>query len=420
MRLALTLALLCLLAPPSCSSVGSVGDGAEPVPTVQVVREKFVRKVGAEGNLRPVDATELLTPPEAQESMKIAWLLEDGQHVEEGDLVVRFDDTAAKQEHLNASSDLQVASKKLERERLNARRSNRDRKRAAELATLEMQTTRQFQSRDEQIYSRNEIARSKIDSELARARLEHANKSRVIEERLAASKLALLELSGQRAQLSIDRAQETLANLELRAPHAGVVVFKQGRRGDIPQVGDTAWPGQRLADLPQLDRMEAQVYVLEADAAGLEEGLPAVVVLDAHPGKSWPASISQVDKLAKPRQRRGNVQYFEVILDLETTDPTLMKPGQRVHARLELGGDEALVVPRQAIFERDGETVAWRRWGVEFVPVPLELGVSSPGRVTVLSGLEEGDEVAVRDPTRQSSAGGSGQGSGSGSVGGAN
>ncbi len=386
----------------ACGALSGVEDA---VPTVPVVQDVFVRQVGAEGNLRPVDATQLNTPPDARGGMKIAWLAEDGALVEEGDLVVRFDDTEAKKAHLNGEADLRVATKKLEKERLETSRAVRDRERTAELASEEMKTTQQFQSKDEEIYSRNQIAKSKIDSELSVARMEHADKSRAIEERLGQSKIALLELSSQRAQLAIDRAQDTLDKLELRAPHAGVVVLKVSRRGNKAQVGDTVWAGQRIAELPQLDKLEAEVYVLEADAAGLEDELPAVVLLDAHPGTDWPATVKKVDKLAKPRQRGAQVQYFEVILALERTDPSLMKPGQRVHAKLTLGGDEALIVPRQAIFERDGETIAWRRKGDEFEPVPLELGVSSPGRVTVLSGLEAGDEVAVRDPTRSDRAG---------------
>lgn len=387
-----------------CGTIVSLGGEADVVPTVVVVQEDFVRVVGAEGNLSPVDATQVTAPADASGGMKIAWLVEDGSFVEAGDIVVRFDDTEALADRLDGEADLEVASKKLERERLETKQAIRERERTAELAGAEMKTTQQFQSKDEQIYSRNQIARSKIDSELAVARMDHADKSRAIEESLGESKIALLELARERAQLAIDRAQSTLDKLELKAPHAGVFVLKQGRRGDVTQVGDTVWPGQRLAELPQLDNLEAQVYVLEADAAGLEEGLPGVLFLDAHPGPSWPVTIKKVDKLAKPRQRNDSVQYFEVLLSLEATDPSLMKPGQRVHATLSLGGDEALVVPRQAIFERDSETIAWRRAGEAWEPVPLELGVSSPGRVTVLSGLEVGDEVAVRDPTRSAAA----------------
>ncbi len=402
MRAALLLLVCTAL---GCGSIASWSGAPDPVPTVTVVSEVFVRSVGAEGNLRPVDATQLVTPADNRGGMKIAWLAPDGGFVNEGDVVVRFDGTEARAEHVSGEADLEVANRKLEQERLHTAQAIRERERTAALAGAEMKTTQQFQSKDEEIYSRNQIAKSEIDAELAVARMDHADKSRLIEERLGASKVALLELSRQRAQLSIDIAQSTLDKLELKAPHAGVFVLRTDRRGNLTQVGDTVWPGQRLAELPQLDHLEAEVYVLEADAAGLADGLPAEVFLDAHPGTSWPATIKKVDKLAKPRQREDSVQYFEVILSLSTIDPGLMKPGQRMHATLALGGDEAIVVPRQAIFERDGETIAWRRVGETFEPAPLQLGVSSPGRVTVLSGLSAGDEVAVRDPSRAGSPG---------------
>jgi hypothetical protein len=40
----------------------------------------------------------------------------------------------------------------------------------------------------------------------------------------------------------------------------------------------------------------------------------------------------------------------------------------------------------------------WRRRGFETVEV--ELGPAALGRVVVLSGLEDGDRIAMRDPTR--------------------
>ncbi|MCO4771813.1 MAG: efflux RND transporter periplasmic adaptor subunit [Deltaproteobacteria bacterium] len=377
-----------------------LGTAPEPVPTVTVVEDVFTREVVAEGNLRPVDATQLTAPRDARGAMKIAWVIADGAAVEEGELVVRFDDTDAEKQRLDGEADLESAQKALEKERLQSQQAIRQRERTADLAGEELKTTEQFQSKDVEIYSRNQIAKSRIDSELAKARLSHADTSRTIEERLSRSKLELLQLAVDKAQLDIDRAEKMLEQLEVRAPHAGVVVLKQGRRGGVSTVGDTVWPGHRLAELPQLDQLEAEVYVLEADAAGLAEALPAVVGLDARPGVTFEATISKVDKLAKPRQRGVPLQYFEVILDLATVDPELMKPGQRVTSTLSLGGEDALILPRQAIFERDGETIAWRKNGEEFEPAPLTLGVSSPGRVTVKEGLAAGDVVAVRDPTR--------------------
>jgi multidrug efflux pump subunit AcrA (membrane-fusion protein) len=95
------------------------------------------------------------------------------------------------------------------------------------------------------------------------------------------------------------------------------------------------------------------------------------------------------------------VQYFGVMLELERTDPALMKPGQRVQADLSLDEQsDVLSVPRQAIFEREGRPVVYVGRGRRFKPRPVELGTAGLGRVVILSGLEEGERVALRDPTR--------------------
>ena len=76
-----------------------------------------------------------------------------------------------------------------------------------------------------------------------------------------------------------------------------------------------------------------------------------------------------------------------------------MKPGQRVAATLDLGGEDGvLVVPRQSLFERGGGTVVFRLARGAFEPVPVTLGASALGRVAIASGLEEGDVVALVDP----------------------
>jgi len=141
--------------------------------------------------------------------------------------------------------------------------------------------------------------------------------------------------------------------------------------------------------------------VLEADAGGLAAGLPATVTLEAQPGVEYGAKIQRVDTLARPRFRGTPVQYFGLTLRLDRTDPAVMKPGQRVSAHLKLDPREsALVVPRQAVGEQDGRKVVWRKGASgSFTPVEVALGPSGLGRVVIETGIEPGDEIALRDPT---------------------
>jgi len=148
--------------------------------------------------------------------------------------------------------------------------------------------------------------------------------------------------------------------------------------------------------------MQAEVYVLEADAGGLKPGRPATLTVESAFGVSYPARISRVDALAKPRVPGSPVQYFAVVLALDKTDPRVMKPGQRVQAVLRLDEKKgALLAPRQAVFDREGRTVVFRRKaGGGFDPVAVKLGPSTMGRVVVESGIKKGDVLAMRDPTR--------------------
>jgi HlyD family secretion protein len=157
-------------------------------------------------------------------------------------------------------------------------------------------------------------------------------------------------------------------------------------------------PGGPL-EIPDLSAMEAEVFVLEADASGLEVGKPATVVVEAHPDNAYQATIRRVDAVAKTPVRGSPVQYFGVTLELAQTDPAVMKPGQRVRATLHLAElDDALVVPRQAVFHEDGESRVWVRNGDRFEPRRVETGAASMGLMVITAGLREGDVIALRSP----------------------
>jgi hypothetical protein len=59
---------------------------------------------------------------------------------------------------------------------------------------------------------------------------------------------------------------------------------------------------------------------------------------------------------------------------------------------------EALVLPRQAVFDDHGQSIAYRWQNAGFEKVKLVLGPSSLGRVVIEEGLGEGDTIALMDP----------------------
>ena len=191
-----------------------------------------------------------------------------------------------------------------------------------------------------------------------------------------------------------------------------MLVLQRSWNGALPKLGDQLFPGQGLAEIPVLEAMEAEVYVLEVDGSGLVEKQPADVTIEARPEQLWHGTIRIVDKLAQPRDQASPVNYFGVTIQLEKTDQAIMKPGSRVRATLVLDQEDAIVVPRQAVFEKDGKPMVYRNGALGYQATSVELGVASAGRVVIKKGLAEGDEIALRDPTRTLDALGSASGSG--------
>jgi hypothetical protein len=96
--------------------------------------------------------------------------------------------------------------------------------------------------------------------------------------------------------------------------------------------------------------------------------------------------------------RAGPLRQFEVTLELPKPDPR-MRPGTSVRAIVE--GQtltDVLLLPRQALFERDGKPIVYVHAGeTRFEAREVKVVHRTESQV-VLDGIEEGVEVALVQP----------------------
>ncbi len=375
--------------------------GPSEVATCRVERRAFVREVSAEGHLVARRSTPLTVPQEAEAPMRVEWLVADGARVAAGDPIARFDETGFRADLEQATSERSRAELRRTGQESGARTEAAKGELDAALARREREVAETFRLTDEELFSRNERIESELDRDLALAKEEHALAARDVRSRVAHGAASLIEIERRQAELALGRAETGLAALSLVAPHDGLVILFRDWRGNVARPGDTLYPGQRLAELPDLAEMQAEVYVLEADAGGLEVGAAAEVRLDAHPARVFTARVERVDKVAKPRRRGSPVQYFGATLAVAESDPAVMRPGQRVRARLTLEQRAAaLVVPRAALFEVDGRQVVYREGPAGFLPIEVTVESAGAGLVALAGGVAEGDRLALADPRR--------------------
>jgi HlyD family secretion protein len=383
-----------LLALAACGS-----DEEKRVATFRVEPVAFTRRVPAEGTLKAVKATPITAPSSIDRPLKVAWIASDGTLLKKGDVIVRFDATDFEELLLTGREDRQSAGNKLRKTGAEANATKANLGRDRRLAESELEAAKRFRFDDAEVFSRYARIESEVDQNLASNRKTYAEEVLGIRDHLAKIDTDLISIEDRKAGLKISQAEDGLKALEIVAPHDGILVLQRNWRGDMPRVGDSVWRGQPIGEIPELASMKAEVFVLEADAAGLATGQKASLHLEADAKSEFAGTVSSVDKVARPRIPRQPVQYFGVSLDLEKTNPRMMKPGARVRASLEVEKQEsAFAIPRQALFDKDGKKIVYRRNGEAFVPAAVTIGSSTAGRVVVTKGLVAGDEIALEDP----------------------
>ena len=369
------------------------------VPSIVVHTQTVTRHVTAEGTVEAELATPIMAPMEAREPMKIGWIADDQTFVRQGDPVIRFDPTDFENALRTGTTAQEKAMNRATRNEVDRSAGAHNLERDALQAEHELELAQSVHLEDADIFSRYQRVETDIDRTYAVQKRDYSRSVRSIKDKVAGADAALIGIEKRKADFSVDQAQHALNALLVTAPHDGVLVLKRDWRGELPAVGSTCWPGMPLADMPKPGGMKAVVFVLEADAGGVAQGEPATVTIESAPGKPVSGTVSQMSKVAKPRFRDVPVQYFEVTIKLAQAPGLTLKPGARARATITLAAqNNVIAVPRQAVFASGGEQVVYVRRDGRFVAQRVTLGTSTAGRVVVLNGLKDSDEIALRDP----------------------
>jgi RND family efflux transporter MFP subunit len=388
------------------AGVAALRGGARPPVPVQVVaRGPFRNDVVAFGLLQAVHSTPVTVPADLQRPMRVAWLAPAGP-VKRGEPVVLFDPSEVEKQYDDGRSDRASAEQRRTKAAAEGGQTRAGLALDHTVAAEELHRAEDVAPSDAQIFSRNEIIESRLDRTLLRKRVATTEAKVGPTERLSAADLALSDIERGKAELRIRQAEKSLRALKVTAPHDGILVFPLSWRGDAVAVGDTVWPSQTVAELPDLSALEARVFVLEADGGAMAAGQKARVEIEGQPQLVFDARVTRVDALAKNRDRQSPVKYFETTLQFEKGVAAALKPGQRVRATIVAASlEDALTIPRGALFEKDGRRLVYRLEHGRFQAVEVAVGPRGLARIVITKGLAQGDRVALQDPERRATAG---------------
>jgi HlyD family secretion protein len=348
------------------------GDAAKKVDVESVSLRVLTPSILASGALT-YESQVALTPEVSGRVKEI--LVEEGQMVKRGQLLLRLDPEAslaeiAQNEAVMRQSQLNIERQQVNRDAQYAKWKRNEALRAQGLLAI---TADQFADLESQ-------------RDLAEVQLKTSRE----------------EFKQQEARLA--QSRDRLAKTEIRSPLDGKVtaVFIKAGETAVPSV--TSIAGSQLMQVANTTSVYAEINLDETDIARVVVGSTAKIVPAAFPDKSLDGTVEQVAIVPRPTQGGQNKSYL-VKVRLDASNDFALRPGMSCRAEVftrAANGEKSLAVPVQAVKYEEAEkkedkpkSSVFVVAGGKVVKRAVETGGADDAYIEITKGLSADDKIVV-------------------------
>ncbi len=368
---------------------------------LRVHKGTFQVVIPAFGEVQAAKSTPITVPIESQRFgiQTISWMAPEYSSVKKGEVVIRLASTDLKERLRVETAEMAKLDLEIQKKRKQLDKEKTDVQGQIAVTSVQRLLADVYAARDESLFPKNKIIEDAIDLDYQNTRERHFERKKDQLEKRIEAELKLLQSKAHTRQMQIKQIQDQLNNLEIKAPHDGMLVIDKQWTGEKIRAGMNTWGGQKLGSLPDLTQMEAKIFVLESEAAGLKENLPVSLILDFEPGRVFTGKVIGLDTIAKPLGEESRLKYFETKVALDTTDPQLMKPGVQVRASIFVEKHaDVLAVPNQALIFEQSKAFLLVKNSTKIEKRAVETGARSLTLTIITKGLKEGEAVLLGNP----------------------
>jgi RND family efflux transporter MFP subunit len=306
--------------------------------------------------------------------MVLQVLIEEGDHVQAGQVIARLDDSNARAAQAQSLAQLGQAEANV---------------RLAQTALVNADIKYQ---RYRGVAGQGVLATQSIDD--ARTAYDSARSNLDV---------ARSQAGVSRAELEV--ARRNLDDTIVRAPFAGVVTVKAAQPGEIvsPISGGGGFTRTGICTIVDMDSLEVEVDVAESFINRVSQGMPATVKLNAYPDWEIPADVIAVIPTADRSKATVTVRVELKAKDARIVPEmgahvTFLSPAPTGSAAS--AAQRGVIVPADAVkTDEGGQTVAFVITDGRVERRAVRLGPHESAGQVVIAGLQSGDVVAISDKT---------------------
>jgi HlyD family secretion protein len=345
---------------------------------------------------------------------RLDWIgVEKGDKVKEGQVLVRLESQEFRASYEQAKgvvanaqaylSELQHGSRP---EEVQQAQHNLDEARAT-LANdrLTLDRTRELAANG--VLSRQQLddANAKFEADQQRANsLEKAFKLSQIgprSEELDRARGALMQAQGQ-----MDYAKAQLDATIIRAPVTGTILERTAEKGELITSGfastATGGPQGSVVSLADLNDLQVELDIAQADFSRLAPNQKAVVTTDAYPDKQYDGQIAQISPEAN--RQKATVQVKVQVLNPSKFGDVQLRPEMNATVRFlaedkpkNATGPSGVFVPTAAVHEKDGRKIVYIAYNGKAVAREIHV-ISQRTDGPLVDGLVGGETIVTTAP----------------------
>jgi HlyD family secretion protein len=353
------------------------------VTTTTPIREDITNTISTNGKVEPIQNFDGMAPMAT--TVRHVYVKE-GDKVRKGQILIQLDDSDARTQLAHAIATLRQAEAGTGDIQVQNATSQADLTKAQ---TDRDQAQRNFEATQRLV---QQGAASQAELQVAQDRLKQANANLSVLQQRAGSQAirnrdASAEANVANARALVNSARQLVADCRIVAPFSGTVYAVSVRPGFFTNTG------QLLIQEADLSRIQVRAFVDEPEIGHLKVGQPVRITWDALPGKVWDGNVTTVPTTVV---NRGTRVIGEVLASV-TNDERQLLPNVNVGVTIVTSShNNALVLPREAVHEENGENYIYvLNKDNHLERRKVKLGVANLTHVEVLSGLKDGETVAV-------------------------
>ncbi len=363
--------------------------GTARVAVTNVVRENLSSVVSSNGKVEPVTPISLRVSFPTFVTRVYAV---EGQHVKRGQLLYVLDDAGLTADLAQSRADLNTEEEAL-RVAKSGGRADQIAKVAADLQKA--LAAREQLRRDNESLTKLVAQKAATPHEFEENRLALAQAEADVQslEKAKQTYVSQAQLDIERVTLLVEHARNQVHDLEQKLSSTHGTAPADATLYSLPiHQGDFVKEGDLLAEMADMHHVRVRAFIDEPELGQIDLNQAVEIFWDAHPDRVW---TGRTEVVPKQVVAHGTRNVGELLCSV-SNDRLDLIPNTTVDVRIHISErPNVLVIPRGALFIDGGKRYVFVVQDNRLHRHDIKVGIANPTMIEVLSGLQEGDQVAL-------------------------